>query len=373
MTYTARLKVFCNDKNILSNLSYTFLNTSSNKNYRGKLDNNGCTKVYNCNKLDLIFIELILNNTKLARVRIPALENGDFNKSTYKLKMTQGITKKAESNKVPVKVKNELEIAIEQWESTTSYIAKETIQNPVLRLTYQKKAKEVSNKYIMLVKDRKLTLKEAANECNKLRNEVMETTRKRTTAVGVAGAKNIKTNGLTIDFLSEKYAYKLTNPTNYEELKNTRQLDGFIKKQMALGKSFFNALSPTGKNRVYYSIMRSAGNANPKVTSQMKGVGSLGTVFLVVTVVFAGKEIYYAENREKESIRQGTTIFTGMATGAATTMAVSTPAEAACGPAAPLCMFVAGLVGSAIGGWGAYKLLEAYDAEIEEFTTWNFF
>ena len=139
---------------------------------------------------------------------------GDFNKSTYKLKMTQGITKKAESNKVPVKVKNELEIAIEQWESTTSYIAKETIQNPVLRLTYQKKAKEVSNKYIMLVKDRKLTLKEAANECNKLRNEVMETTRKRTTAVGVAGAKNIKTNGLTIDFLSEKYAYNIIPKVN---------------------------------------------------------------------------------------------------------------------------------------------------------------
>lgn len=174
-------------------------------------------------------------------------------------------------------------------------------------------------------------------------------------------------------FLSEKYAYQITNPSNYENLKNTKGLDPFIKNQMAMGKSFFNDLSSTGKNRVYYSIMRSAGNANPTITSQMKVIGALGTVFVVITVVYAGKEIYYAENKEKESIRQGTTIIAGMATGAATTVAVSAPAEAACGPAAPLCVFLAGLVGSAIGGWGAYKLLEAYDAEIEEFTTWKFF
>lgn len=373
MTYTARLKVFCDNKGILSSLRYSLSNTTTKQSYGGKLDSNGCTKVYNCNKLDLIFVELLLDNAKLARIRVPALENGEFNRSTFKLKSTTGTPKQGESNKTPVKVENELEIAIEQWEATTSYIAKETIQNPVLRLTYQKKAKEVSNKYIKLVKDRKLTLKDAANECNKLRNEVMETTRKRTTAIGLAGAKNLKASGLTIDFLSEKYAYQLTNPNNYENLKNTKQLDPFIKKQMVMGKSFFNVLSSTGQNRVYYSIMRSAGSANPKVTNQMKGVGALGTVFIVVTVVFAGKEIYYAENKEKESIRQGTTILTGMATGAATTMVVSAPAEATCGPAAPLCIFIAGLVGSAIGGWGAYKLLEAYDAEIEEFTTWNFF
>ena len=45
MTYTARLKVFCDHKNILSNLSYNFLNTSSNKSHGGKLDNNGCTVI----------------------------------------------------------------------------------------------------------------------------------------------------------------------------------------------------------------------------------------------------------------------------------------------------------------------------------------
>jgi hypothetical protein len=373
MTCTARLKVFCDNKAILSKLSYTFSNTTTKQNFGGKIDTNGCTKVYDCNKLDLIFVELLLNNSKLARVRVPALENGEFNKSTFRLKSTTGTTQKTESNKVPVKVKNELEIAIDQWEATTSYIAKETIQNPVLRLTYEKKAKEISNKYIKFVKEKKLSLKEAATECNKLRNEVMEITRKKTTAVGLAGAKNMKSTGLTIDFLSEKYAYQLIDVNDYEKLKKMKQLDPYIKEQMAIGRSFFNELSPAGKNRVYYSIMKSAGNANKKVTANMKVTGSLGTVFLVITVIYAGKEIYYAENREKETIRQTTTIFSGMAAGAATTIAVSSPAEAACGPASPICIFVAGLVGSAVGGWGAYQLLEAYDEELEEFTTWKFF
>lgn len=76
-------------------------------------------------------------------------------------------------------------------------------------------------------------------------------------------------------FLCEKYAYQLINADDYEKLKKTKQLDPYIKKQMAAGRSFFNELSQTGKNRVYYSIMKSAGNANPKVINTMKGVGTV--------------------------------------------------------------------------------------------------
>lgn len=373
MTYTARLKVSCDNKDLLSKLSYTLLNTTTQKSYGGKIDPNGCTKIYNCNKLDLIFVELILNNAKIARVRVPALENGEFNKSIYKLKSTTGITKQAESNKVPVKVKNELEIAIEQWEATTTYISKETIQNPALRLTYQKKAKEISNRYRQLVKDGTLKLKEAAEECNNFRNQIMETTRRRTSSAGLAAAKNMKAQGLTLEFLYEKYAYQLKDPENYKKLLKNNQLNFFIKQQMASGRSFFNSLSDFGKNRIYYSVIRSAGNANPNVTEIMKRVGALGSVFLVVTLFYAAREIYYAENKQKEAIKQTTTIISGIATGAVTASIAYSPAGAVCGPAAPICIIMAGLVGSAVGGWGAYKLLEEYDKELEEFTTWNFF
>lgn len=105
MTYTARLKVSCDNKDLLSKLSYTLLNTTTQKSYGGKIGPNGCTKIYNCNKLDLIFVELILNNSKIARVRVPALENGEFNKSIYKLKSTTGTTKKQNQIKYLLKLK----------------------------------------------------------------------------------------------------------------------------------------------------------------------------------------------------------------------------------------------------------------------------
>lgn len=41
MTYTARLKVFCDNKDLLSKLSYTLLNTTTQKSYGGKIDPNG--------------------------------------------------------------------------------------------------------------------------------------------------------------------------------------------------------------------------------------------------------------------------------------------------------------------------------------------
>ena len=172
MTYTARLKVFCDHRNILSNLSYTFLNTSSNKSHGGKLDNNGCTKIYNCNKLDLIFIEIILNNTKLARVRVPALENGEFNKSTFKLKMTAGTTQKAETNKVPVKVKNELEIAIDNLNGAAIYFSNNfLIHDANLRAAYMREIKKMSDGYIKAVKKGSISVKDAALEATDLRNQ----------------------------------------------------------------------------------------------------------------------------------------------------------------------------------------------------------
>ena len=81
-------------------------------------------------------------------------------------------------------------------------------------------------------------------------------------------------------------------------------------------------------------IIKSAGNAIPKVTNAMRGVGAVGKIFLVVAVVYAGREIYYAENREKESIRQTTTLLSGIATRATITIGVSSHADA------PISIFV---------------------------------
>ena len=150
MTYTARLKVLCNDKKLLANLEYSFSNETTKQKYGGKLDSNGCTKVYKCNKLDLIYIYLISNNTPLMRVRVPALENGEFNKSEVTLPSTAGTTKKAESNKVSVKVKNELEIAIENLHGTAIYFGNNFLAHDgALRQAYIKQIKQMSDQYLI--------------------------------------------------------------------------------------------------------------------------------------------------------------------------------------------------------------------------------
>lgn len=372
MTYTARLKVFCDDKNILSNLSYAFLNTSSNKNHNGKLDNNGCTKIYNCNKLDLMFIELILNNTKLARVRIPALENGEFKKSTYKLKMTQGITKKAETNKVPVKVKNELEIAIDNLNGTAIYFSNNFLAHDgALRQAYIKQIKQMSDQYLIDIKQGKISLEKAAQEANELRNAILEATRKKNSPIALAASQKEKMAAKTLNQFLEYYALKLKDPNKFEELKKqSRQaLDNFVKSRVGTNDSYFKSLSKADQNKIYYSVIKGSGRSNGWFDKAAKVMKPAGRVIVFFSIAYAGYEIYNAENREKEIYKQGATIGAGVAGGAAG----GAIAGGICGPGSPICSTVGVIIGGIAGGYGAYKLVEAFDEELEAFTRWTLF
>ncbi|MFM2393146.1 MAG: hypothetical protein RLZZ546_1128 [Bacteroidota bacterium] len=367
MTYTARLKVFCDDKNILSNLNYTFLNQSSNKSYGGKLDKNGCTKVYNCNKLDLIFIELILNNARLATIRIPALENGEFNQSSYKLKVTQGITKNVESNKVLVKVKNELEIAIDNLHATATYFGNNfLLHDAKLRQAYMNKIQEMCAGYTKEVKNRTISIKEAATEANALRNKILDATRAKNSSIGLAVSQKEKAVGKSLRELLEYYAMKIRDPNEFNRLKNISRaaIDNHIKNIMKNNSSYFDYLSENGKGRVYYSVLKGAGSSNAGFNSKIKWMKISGRVLVVISVAYAGYEIYNAENKEKEIYRQGVTIGGGIGGGAAG----GAIAGSVCGPGAPICSGVGVLVGGIIGGYTAYKIMDAMDEEVEVFT-----
>lgn len=372
MTYTARLKVFCDNKDILSKLSYTFSNTTTKQNYGGKIDSNGCTKVYDCNKLDLIFVELLLNNSKLARVRVPALENGEFNKSTFKLKSTTGTTQKAESNKVLVKVKNELEIAIENLHATAVYFGNNFLAHDShLREIYVREAKKMSERYLQLVKDGKMAVKEAATEATNLRNEILEATRKRNSPVGRAIAEKEKLLTKTLNEFMEYYALEERNPKLFNELKSKGRsaIDNYVKASAKQGNPIFNSLDTSQKNRVFYSILKGSGKTNSGFNSKIPYMKWGGRAIVVLSIAYAGYEIWNAENKEKEIYRQGATIGGGIAGGAGGGAA----AGAICGPGSPICSGVGIIIGGAIGGYAAYKLVDAFDKELEAFTAWTVF
>lgn len=257
MTYTARLKVSYDNKDLLSKLSYTLLNMTTQKSYGGKIDPNGCTKIYNCNKLDLIFVELILNNAKIARVRVPALENGEFNKSIYKLKSTTGITKQAESNKVPVKVKNELEIALEALHGTALYFSNNFLDHDSsLRIAYMKAIKKMSHDYLKDVENGRMTVKDASKEAHTLRNDILEQTRKKNSPIALAVSQKEKIAAKSLDQFLEYYALKLKDPDKWKRLKDqSRQtLDHYVKASTGTRNSYFQALSTADKNKVFYSV-----------------------------------------------------------------------------------------------------------------------
>ena len=77
-----------------------------------------------------------------------------------------------------------------------------------------------------------------------------------------------------------------------------------------------------------------------------------------------------AENKEKEIYRQGVTIGGGIAGGGA---AGGATAGLICGPGSPICSPVGVIIGGAIGGVGAYLLVDAFDEELEAFTQWSLF
>ena len=371
MTYTARLKVFCDNKDILSKLSYTFSNTTTKQNYGGKIDSNGCTKVYDCNKLDLIFIELLLNNSKLARVRVPALENGEFNKSTFKLKATTGTTQKTESNKVPVKVKNELEIALDRLNGTAVYFGNNFLLHDAnLRAAYMREIKKMSDGYLEAVKKGSISVKDAALEATDLRNQILDATRKKNSAIGLAVSQKEKALGKTLEQILEYYAMEIKDPNSFNALKSNRSaIDKHIKSIISAKRSYFNALTTEEKNRVYYSILKGSGKSNKSFNAKIKWMKIGGRVLIVFSIAYASYEIYNAENKEKEIYRQGTTILGGVAGDAGGSAA----AGAICGPGSPICSTVGVIIGGAIGGFGAYLLVDAFDEELEAFTQWTLF
>lgn len=371
MTYTARLKVFCDNKDILSKLSYTFANTTTKQNYGGKIDSNGCTKVYNCNKLDLIFVELFLNNSKLARVHVPALENGEFNKSTFTLKSTTGTTQKSESNKVPVKVKNELEVALDNLNGTAVYFGNNfLIHDANLRAAYMREIKKMSDGYLEAVKKGSISVKDAALEATDLRNQILDATRKKNSAIGLAVSQKEKALGKTLEQILEYYAMEINDPNKFNALKSNRAaIDSHIKEIIKAKQSYFKKLKVPDQNKVYYSVLKGSGKSNKSFNSKIKWMKFGGRVLVVISIAYAGYEIYNAENKEKETYRQGITIGGGIAGGAAG----GATAGLICGPGSPICSTVGVIIGGAIGGVSAYLLVDSFDEELEAFTQWTLF
>lgn len=217
-----------------------------------------------------------------------------------------------------------LEGSLSQMESAALNFAHRFINDGKVRMSYISQTKKLAQEYRAKVSSGAITAEEAANQVQRIRNQILEAQRLRTSDIGKAIAIKLKKTGLTLPELTERYA------------------------QSRFGNSFAN-LSTQNRNRIYLEIIDSAGRSRPSINAAANRYSNLGRGLLVVTIGVAVHNIAVAEDKVKATGREGVIIGAGFAGGAAG----GAMAGLACGPGAPVCVTVGVFVGGALTALGA--------------------
>ena len=236
-----------------------------------------------------------------------------------------------------------LQKAIDAFEGVAFRFSVDFIHDAKERAAYQGGIKRLSSELMEEVKSGKLTVKEGAEFCNEMRNKIVAESRLASTPVGRSYAQSLKPDGgIPIQDLLKKYSHDLF-------------------------KRSFSDLTEVEKSKVYYTIIESAGRDRAKVTAGTRRLRVIGKVCLLITATMAAYNITTAENKQKETIRQGAIIAGGAGGGFLAGLTVS----AICGPGAWVCAVAIVLVGSIAGSAAVGAIVDAYDEELEEFTKWQ--
>jgi hypothetical protein len=193
------------------------------------------------------------------------------------------------------------------------------------RKAYVKQIREMSSDLRMQASIGKITWLQAAEQAQETRNLVMEIIRTRSTPVGLSMAQRLKSEGKTLNELIAR------------------------KTQQLYGKSAnFNNLSTAQQNNVYAEIVKSAGKANPRITTVMRRLSYAGRGLIFISIAISVYTVATAENKFDAAGREiaitGAGIGGGIAGGAL--------AGLACGPGAPVCVTVGAFVGGGLAAFG---------------------
>lgn len=219
---------------------------------------------------------------------------------------------------------NDLNRALANLQVESTNFGLRFIKDARVRFDYMHQTKRLATEFSTRVAKGEITPREAAEQVNLLRNEIMEAQRMKSSDIGRALAVKLKTNGLSVDELCEKYALRF-----YERS--------------------FEDLDQHAKNRVYLEIVESSGRSRISVNKSALKFSRLGRAFWIATIGIAVFKVYESENKLKEIARQGFVIETGIAGG----MAGGAAAGLVCGPGAPICSTIGVFVGGAIAAFGA--------------------
>lgn len=218
----------------------------------------------------------------------------------------------------------DLESSLNLLQTEANNFGMRFIANKSVRQEYIRKTVEIAKIIKEEVEFGRLTPYEGALEANKLRNSVLDAARLNSSDIGRAEAEALKASGKTLQQLEKHYAEKI------------------------FGKAF-QELNQTQKNQVWLEVVEASGRPNPGINSKALRLAKVGKGFIVISAAIAVYNITTAEDKSRQTAKEGVTTGAGMLGG----MAGGAAAGLACGPGAPVCVTVGVFIGGIAATLGA--------------------
>lgn len=217
----------------------------------------------------------------------------------------------------------DLETSLAILKSQAVNFGERFIKNGAVRSNYMRQVEFVAKTLLEEVQSGRLSLMEAAEEANKIRNAIMEAARISSSDIGRAEAQALKATGTSLQELENYYAQELF-------------------------KSAFEELTQADKNKVWLEIVEASGRPRPAMNLKAARWAKAGRGLIFVSVAFSVYNVVTAENKGRQIVKEGTTTGVGLLGG----MAGGAIAGLACGPGAPVCVAVGVFVGGAAAAFG---------------------
>ncbi|MEX1365484.1 MAG: hypothetical protein AB1Z98_20320 [Nannocystaceae bacterium] len=182
----------------------------------------------------------------------------------------------------------ELHEALQQLEVQALSFATRFINDASVRRDYIVKTQALSRELRAAAESGKLSVREAAEAAQQMRNEIMEAARVRTSDLGRAKARAYKSRGLDLDDLIKKYSQEKF-------------------------KTDFTSLTRGQQDEVLMEIVDAAGRPNPKFNRSTARMGAWGRGLWVLTAVVAIYNVGSADDKVHAAGREAANLGGGVA------------------------------------------------------------
>lgn len=226
---------------------------------------------------------------------------------------------------------DQISAALHLFQLEVDGFARTMIHDPKMRLDYVKKSTEAAREILEKVKARQITPYEAALTINAMRNQLMEMTRAQLSDLGLAISESMKKSGKLMAELQDEYARRLFQRS-------------------------FESLTQAEKEAVWTEIVHAAGRPRKKMTAGAKKFGVAGRALLIASLAIAVYNIIEAEDKKRQTVKEGVTLGAGVAGGAAGGVAAAFIVSSPPGWVVGIAMFV----GAALLGVGASDVFDYF-------------